>query len=307
MGGKTAYYQMSNSSYRQLLGEQPASYPLFHQPWWLDIACGGADKWLGLVSTEEYHGKQAVMPLPLLPKWKFLPTIRKPLLTPYLGPWWPDLPNLDNKGQFTLGDQLWPTLIDQFPRTVYFHQTFRPELSNGLPFHTAGFRHQSRYAFRIPAGRQDFNRNNRRSLQKAANLSITSTDDGGILWDLLHVSLQRQGLSVPFGRKLLDDLYLAAAARGQAVLWVCKDETGSPLAAIWVLWDTFTNYILSNGVSTDGRSAGAYARLVAEVITNPPQASLPIDLCGTMLPTVARMNVGFGAVQREVIEVVRFF
>ncbi|MEZ4987323.1 MAG: hypothetical protein R2795_20145 [Saprospiraceae bacterium] len=48
----------------------------------------------------------------------------------------------------------------------YLHQTFRPELSQALPFHQVGYRLLSRYTFRLASDTLHFNRNNQRLLKK---------------------------------------------------------------------------------------------------------------------------------------------
>ncbi|MEZ4987322.1 MAG: hypothetical protein R2795_20140 [Saprospiraceae bacterium] len=72
-----------SAAYRQVIAQSPEQYPIFHQPWWLDIACDGSHRWQGLVTHQLHKGIPAIMPLPLLPMKRILPAIRKPLLTPY--------------------------------------------------------------------------------------------------------------------------------------------------------------------------------------------------------------------------------
>ncbi|RMF04848.1 MAG: hypothetical protein D6772_00020 [Bacteroidetes bacterium] len=293
---------MENLAYRDLLAQHPADYPLFHQPWWLDAACGGPDRWQGLLSSRSYQGARAVMPVPLLPKWRVIPTVRRPLLTPYLGPWGAKLLSLPDRSQFQFARKLWPELIAQLPKVPYFHQTFRPELVHALPFHTAGYRLQLRYSYRLQPGRLNFNRNHRRALQRAEELEVWSVDSSDILYQLLSASFARQEQPLPFSASLMKSLYQAAATHGHSQIWVTGPDRETPQAAIWVLSDAFCNYVLSNGVNTAGRENGAYPRLIAHLITEPPQPQLPIDLCGTMLPAVAEVNVGMGAVAKLVIE-----
>jgi hypothetical protein len=286
---------MANTAYRALQKANPKAYPLFHQDWWLDIACGGKEHWQGLTTDHDYKGSQALMPVPLIPKWRLIPTVRRPLLSPYLGPWSAGLAQLDKHGRFQLARQLWPELIRQLPRVPYLHQTFRPELVHALPFHEAGYRLHLRYAYRLRSGERHFNRNNRRALKRAEDLQVWQAPTTEILYQLLQTSLGRQGLGVPFSASLMEALHQAAAQRQQSQIWVAGPQHEDAQAAIWVLWDAFCIYVLSNGVSTAGRKSGAYPKLIAHLLAHPPVSDLPVDLCGTMLPAVAEINVGLGA------------
>jgi hypothetical protein len=234
-----------------------------------------------------------------------VPTVRRPLLSPYLGPWSENLGQLDDHGRFQLARQLWPELIAQFPRAPYFHQTFRPELIHAHPFHEAGYHLQLRYAYRLRSGELYFNRNNRRALKRADELIIWQEEDTQCLYELLHASLVRQGLRVPFPASLMEDLHQATRIQQQSAVWVAGSKSGEPHAAIWVLWDAFCIYVLSNGVSPAGRQSGAYPKLIAHLITQPPVPDLPIDLCGTMPPAVATVNVGLGASAALCLEIER--
>lgn len=284
----------TTATYRSLLEQNPAQYPIFHQPWWLDIVCG-YDKWHGIVSRQHFQGKAAIMPLPILPRYRIIPCIRRPLMTPYLGPWWPGIEHLSSKDQFTLSSQLWPDLIEQFPQYWYWHQTFRPEIIHTLPFHQSGFKLLGRYAYRLSTGALQFNRSTRRQVKKANELTITSSADSFSFYQLLSASFSRQQRKPPLSQALLVSLFKAANERQQANIWQAQTDKGEVVAALMVLWDSTTIYLLSNGVSEKGRQTGAFPALVAQMIQHPPVPNLPIDLCGTMLPSVAKMNIGFGA------------
>ncbi|MEZ4987324.1 MAG: hypothetical protein R2795_20150 [Saprospiraceae bacterium] len=107
---------------------------------------------------------------------------------------------------------------------------------------------------------------------------------------------------MPIPQKLMQQLFFAAHERGQSILRVCRHESGTALAAIWILWDQQAVYLLSNAVTAEGRSSGLihFGGRFSSKSTVP---HLPIDLCGTMLPEVARMNVGLGADSHLCVEI----
>lgn len=280
--------------YREWYEAEPAAFPLFHQPWWLDIVCGGAAHWEVIRAEHQRTGRAVYLPITWQRRWG-LRVITKPPLTPYLGPLFTDPADQNNL-------TLLEGLARQMPRTFYTKMTFRPEASMALPFHWAGFRLGMRYTYRleVPEDRRvlytDFRRDVKRNIKRAGErLVVRTTDEFAAFYALFRKTFDRKEMSTPVDAGLLEALTKAAATRNQAILWSAIDANAQAYGALLCCHDHERTYLLASGLSEAGRQLGAFQFLVWSVLRQLPPGQREFDFCGSMLPEVARVNGAFGA------------
>ena len=116
---------------------------LFHQPWWLDAVCG-RENWDVCLETRD-NRVLAYMPYYTTRKYGFR-FLSMPPLTPYLGP---EMADQISGQDISPGDtkKIYTSLVSQLPDFDFFNQSFRPEVTNWMPFHWSGFRQTTRYTY----------------------------------------------------------------------------------------------------------------------------------------------------------------
>ncbi|PSR11908.1 MAG: hypothetical protein DA408_11260 [Bacteroidetes bacterium] len=298
----------NNEQYRTYCDTHRADVPLFYQDWWLDAAVG-PDRWQGLVSASTFEDKAAIMPVVATRKWG-LPTIRRPPLTTYQGPWWAGFQNLATGQQVALIQQLWPELIDQLPQVSHFHQTLFPGLTYAFPFQERGYQLGVRYTYtldlRPPAAQifQNFRRDVQRKIRQYGPDSevVTSTDLASFL-PLAEAVYARQGLPLPYRQATLTALFQAAYQRQQARLFVLHHRTEGLVGGLVVFFDAERVYLLQSGISAAGRKTGAFQVLVWAALQHFGPSHQVFDFCGSMIPGIADRNRSLGAVVEVFLEV----
>ena len=288
----------SQAAYRAFCATAP-DVPLFAQPWYLD-ACAEGGSWDAVLA----HGEdRAVAALPFFAKQTGpFRHVTMPPFVKWLGPYL--LPEL--RGKLKLEHVVLQQLIGQLPPLAAFKQNFYPTLTNWLPFYWSGFQQTTYYTYRLPdlpnlaAHEARLSRNLRRDIA-AARKQVTIVHDLGpdVFWATNALSFARQGLPLPYSRAQFDRLDAALAAHGARQFFFAHDGQGRVHSVVYLIWDAHTAYYHLAGDDPALRGSGAGLLLVWEAIAYAANV-LKIncfDFEGSMLPSVERMRVRFGAVQ----------
>jgi hypothetical protein len=281
-------------AYREWYAAEPDQFPLFHSPWWLDAA-GRPAAWT-VVQSQNTSDRAAVF-LPLCYGRKYrLRGIKKPPLTPFLGPLWTG--DLSPRKQLRLMEQL----VDTLPVVPFFQLTFRPGEHTALPFHWRGYRLRTRYTFQLAYDGEhnpfsDVGRDVKRRLKKSAqrDLRIARSEDIGLLYDQMRAVFRRQESPLAVDRESLLRVGRELLDRKQGLLLVANDEQQGPLASQLIGWDAHSIYLIASGMTDKGRDVDAFYRILGAIEAFLPPGARVIDCCGSMLPGVAKFNAGLGA------------
>ncbi|MGD9528159.1 GNAT family N-acetyltransferase [Pseudonocardia sp.] len=283
-------------------GSYPSHTP-FEQPWWLEAVAPG--RW-GHVLVE--RGGEVVARLPYVRKQKFgLTVLTQAPLTRFVGPW---LRPSEGKYEKRLGveRELMGELIDRLPPHDVYRGNFAPAITNWLPFHWAGFDATVRYTYRIDDLRDpdrlwaELGGNVRSRVKRAAKGVEIRTDleSEAVLEEVLRINrrlFERQGLGVSFGDDLARRLDAACRARGAREVVTATDSQGRLQAALYLVRDATTTYLLYGGTDPEFRSTGVNSLVVWEAIRLASQTSQHFDFLGSMIEPVERVNRSFGARQ----------
>lgn len=278
-----------------------AQVPAYNQAWWLDAICG-PQNW-GVALAADKRGELAAA-LPYFQHTaKGLPTLLTPPLTPYMGPWfYPAFEQADTAKQFTLGRQLVPALLEQLPKHRLHFQKLQPGVRNWMPFQWAGFRQNLRYHFVLPElgdGQQlyrQFNRSVKYSITHAKDtLSVEASEDAGLLFGLMSHTFDRQGLSLPVSRALLQRMMQAVGQQGNGELLLARHKDGNCHSALFLLHSQGTTYTIAGGNGPGSRDSGAFAYLAWESMLRSAAHSHTFNFCGSTMPNIAAWLNGFRA------------
>lgn len=284
-----------------------ASWPIFHQPWWLDAVSPG--NWEA-VAVE--RGGEIVARLPYVMRGpRRMRVLTQPPATPFLGPWVARIP--DAKYAKALGNQmeLQAELETRLPAAVMFRQSFSPAMINALPFIWAGYRAEVAYTYRLDDlgseqslwdGLRD---NIRREIRKARKRVIVR-DDLGLdrFYGVWRDTLTRQGRPDP-SRDRLERIDAACGARDARVTLFACDDADRIHAVAFIVWDAEAAYYLFGGSRPELRTSGAASLLLWEAILRARQVTRVFDFEGSMLAPVERFFRAFGGRQVPYLRVSR--
>lgn len=298
--------------YRRFCEERDV--PLFCQAWWMDAACG--DNW-DVFLYEENGRIAAVMPWHMVKKLGQT-FVLQPQLTQYNGMW---------TDYTTAGDTPYERLMLEkraggyFASCVkqlnpaFFLQAFHHSSADWLPFYWQGFGQSTRYTYviddlscpdRVLAS---FSSSRRRDVKAAlreglhADLSV----DGDDMYDFLCLTLRQRGRRALYRRGLFMRIYNAAVSRCQGQCIGIRGNDGELLAATFLVWDSFTTYLLLNAVKRNHhRKNNAGVLAVWESVKFASGKSRTFDFEGSMEQETEASYCKYGTRQVPYMQVWRY-
>ncbi len=265
--------------------------PLFLQPWWLDAVCG-ATNWQPLLSFDKNGQIRGAMAIHEKQKYG-MNWILQPIFTPFLGAWlnYPTNATLSHK-RLSFEVEVLADLAAQFPAAAYCNIQLHFSLQNGIPFHWAGFKLQTKYTYFLPKETnledtfqqlRDYVRTNIRKAEKT--LTIDKSDDIKLFFDLNKHSIERSGTRIPYDFEFFQNLDAAAKKYGERHLFFARDENETIHAGIYFVCDADTVYFLASGM--DERFKGvATTALIWRGIQLAKATGRGFDFEGSMLQHV---------------------
>jgi Acetyltransferase (GNAT) domain len=277
----------------------PCAHSLFEQPWWLDAAAPGAWDAVTVAKDGEIVGR-----LPYVRMRRFgLRVLGQPLLTQFLGPW---IKPGTGKASTRLEHEyeIMRALIAALPPHDVFFQEFHHSITSCLPFYWQGFSQSARYTYvldelddpdKIWKGfRQEVRTRIRKAEQQVV---VREIDDVETFIKLNQMTYERQGMAMPYSAELIRRVDAACRARGVRRITLAEGADGTPHAAMYVVWDADSAYLLMSGSDPRLRHSGAVNLLTWEAIQFARQVTRRFDFEGSMLLPVERFIRGFGGRQ----------
>jgi hypothetical protein len=277
-------------------GDIPWANAIFQQHWWLDAVAPG--QW---AETTVTSGGEVVAGLPYMIKKRHgLTILTQPPLMSTLGPWMKPADGKHGRRQH-VEDEMLTELISQLPRHDLFHQQLSPAISNGLPFHWAGFTATTRYTCRL-SGLADhdavwngFNENARRQIRKAGKHLAVRTDLGlEAFYEVNAETFERRGVPVPYDFAELSRLDAACVDRDARRMFFAVDASDRVIASVYLVWDRNAAYYLMAGYRED-EIRGGPSLLVWEALKFASTVVDTFDFQGSMIESIDRFFRGFGA------------
>ena len=270
---------------------------LFLQPWWLD-ATSNWDVSFAL-RNERIIG---AMPFALKKKWG-IKTISMPNHTHHLKLWMDKPPDITPHKWLTREKQIIWSIIDNLPAYGFFSMVFTGDsFDNWLPFHWKGFRQEMRYTFIIERADtseldQSINRNMRRNLREAENITIKSGVDNKLFYDHARHTFARQKMKMPYSYTGFQKLDEAVTAQNAGVRLGAYAQDDKLLAVAYLLWDDTAAYYLLAGDDDKGRENSASIILCREAlrIAFEEKNLNTFDFCGSMIEPITEIRRQFGA------------
>lgn len=269
---------------------------IFQQPWWLDATA--PNRW-GEVAVEE--DGQTIARLPYVRKRRLgMTLLTMPPLTQTLGPWIA-YDGLSPKARLAAEKRLFTMLIDRLPAHDIFRQALYPSVTNWQPFYWRGFRQTTRYTYIIEdltdldAVRRRFESRKQRDIKKASRaLGVQHDLPGTRFYDHLTATLARRQLTPTFSRSAFLRVHDACVARDHGQTIGVSDAGGEVHAAVFVVWDADTAYLLVTSIDPKWRDDGSGSLAIWEAIQRAAERCERFNLEGSMIEGVERSYRAFG-------------
>lgn len=289
----------NKTSYLNFCQTYPA--PLHGQPWWLDAVCG-PDGW-DVCLTENAAG-EIIGSWPYYLQWRMgLSFIRPAPLTSYGGPWlqYPANPDLKAPSRYDYEQKMYTRLLQQLPRTAFFQQNLYPEVTNGLPFHWAGYQLHTRYTYRfntwseqLPEPMDSGTRNKIRQAERT--FEVVMTEDFAAFRAIYQAATPRRKWK-PVDAYLLERLDRAAQAQQARYIFIARHRTsGQDQAALYITRDQRRAYCLLSGFRADAPLNQTIYLLYAAVLHFCARQGLTFDFEGSLDAGVGHVFRKMGAV-----------
>ena len=293
---------MSNEMqlYRQFCRQAPPDFPVFMQDWYLDAVCEGGE-WQAIVHRINLK-TVGVWPIFLKKKaiWKYIamPQMGK-LMGPFIVP---------EMREVTQEMRILEAMIAQLPpNLVAFEQDFNYTITNWLPLYWKGFSQTTRYSYRLSLALSqttlwdNIASNYKRKIKKAQQLiDIVTALPTDQLFQLCSMSFARQQIKFPLSKAYFYQIYDAFSAHQAGKAFYALDKNSGEIhAAIFLVWDQSSAYLLWSGEHPELRKSGAGVALQWEAILYTKNTlNLPIfDFEGSMIESIEQGRRYLGAQQ----------
>ena len=283
--------------YRKLCAEE-LDVPVFYKDWWLDAVCDG-ESWQVVMYRQDPN---VVAVMTYFVKRKFVFNILTvPPLTKFMGPYF--IRDFDDRKTQSILQKL----VDKLPAISGFSQTLHYQIENWLPYKWKGFSQTTYYSYRLENLDQleevwqnieaDY-RNNK--IGKASPLySIEEDLDFEQLYNLTLKPFKRQQIAMPVSKEILKRVVEACALNGAGKSLYARSLSGEVVAAVYLVWDQHSCYLLLAGENDQSRSDGAGVYLTWKAIEYAAE-NLKLsnfDFLGGMSENLERTRRQFGARQ----------
>jgi hypothetical protein len=269
---------------------------IFHEPWWLDIASGGACETAEVRSNGRLV---AWLPYAISRRRGFRVSVL-PQLTHVLGP-------VIDAGKGSPNNQ-WLHRIDameelagRMPAVSLFSQTCHPATCDVLGFQARGYLSSVQFSAEIAPGSdqqlwsamRDKTRNVIRRAE--SRWGVEEVHDPDLFRRLYADNLARAGRRsyVDLGR--VGPLFEEASRRGQACIRIARNEAQQIAAGVLVVWDQQRAWYLMSTRDSAVSDNGAVSLLIWRCIQDASRRGLVFDFDGIASEGTARFYAGFGA------------
>ena len=276
---------------------------IFHDDWWLDIAAQGR-----LQRVQVNTGQASASLAFVAARYRGFRHLDIPPYTRVLGPAI-TLPASKPFGRGRNIRHLVRLLVEQLPPYDLYHNIV---LDNdvAVAFSWLGFTATQRYTFVLPANASldrcwsDMNQKTRNTIRSAAKqVEVVASHNLAAFMDLSRKERPARANRNNF--PLIEQLFEAAAARGQATVLAAVDTRGHPVAAAILIWGYGTAYFWLSARDRVGAIGGANALVLWRSFELANRMGFTFDLDGYFSVASAEFLAGFGLPPTVRIEISR--
>ena len=269
-----------------------SSLPLFFHVDWLDFVCG-RNNWEVLIYVDNTLVK-GVYTYALNGSRIF-----SPVLATYMGPYLIEK-NITPK-EFATVQMKFQAYILENIQFDYFEQRWHPHFYNHIAFFQKGFKQQTRYTYvlkelhNLQAIWSNFKTALRSDIQRASKqLFVTHELDSHEFFALLDITFQNNKVKNPYSHALIEKLLAFISFHQCGKLYVAKNNSGTVINAILVLWDFESAYYLMSASDPNYKKSNGNSLLLWNAIQDMSNYTNRFDFEGSMLLGIENYVRAFG-------------
>lgn len=291
----------SKSRYRELCDKE-TTIPIFSKDWWLDAVCG-ENNW-DVVLVRRNTEIVASMPYYLTNEFG-IKRIVMPKLTQTMGPWIKYPQGQKYSSKLSYEKEVLFKLIERLPPFALFNQNFHYSITNWLPFYWKSYQQTTKYSYVIEDLSchnyiyENFRKQLRKEIRKAEkDISIFSTDDLELFYEINELTFKRQGLNIPYSLDYVKKIDDACRIRNCRKIFFAVDKDDNVHSVLYLIWDNNSAYDLMGGTNPLYKNSNAKSLITWEAIKYASKVTKSFDFEGSMIENVEYFIRGFGAVQK---------
>ena len=272
---------------------------IFHEPWWLQSACGSDYKEVTVDGGGKIVGR-----LPFAQKtYLNFNMIQMPLLARCMGP--AIISEGSATARVTREIDITSKLISKLPNANHVHLRLHTGVQHTLAFNAAGFQTGVDFTVRIdPVSPEvlwkqmrDKMRNSIRRAQE--NLEVVELGDADFFIQLYEKNIDLNGRKLSVKTDIFKTMINEALKRERGRVLALKALDGNVKVAIFTIWDSKTEYYLMSTRSPEAHN-GSIPLLLWRAIGHAHALGLSFDMAGVHVKNNALPNLllttGFGGI-----------
>jgi hypothetical protein len=259
-------------------GQTPLS-TIFHEPWWLDIACDGDYREAIVVIDGKTVGR---LPYRRRSQFPGLNTLGMPNLVHVLGPGFA-VPSAHSELRPLKQLQITRELIEQLPRAIHTSFRLHAGISDTLAFGEAGFETKVDFTVEIPPAPAEtiwrqMRDKTRNVIRRARETHIVDeTMDAERFLSFYENNLGQRGMRNVYQSRLALPLIAGAIERGVGRILRARDHQGAEKGAVFIVWDHRAAYYFMSTRTTDAMN-GVINLLIWNAIQDAMSKNLIFDM-----------------------------
>jgi Acetyltransferase (GNAT) domain len=297
--------QLSDKESYILFCKMETTIPLFMKPEWLDVVCGKDMKWDVILSKNTEGLVDAALVFCLKKKYGVMQIIM-PFFTQFLGIYF-CAQVVDNQ------EVIIESLIQKMPSAQRIILRFHYDFHDVLGLEKNGFQIKKlktqviENIINSENLHQKLSRDVQRNIRKAGqNFRVIVKNNFDVLYKLATNVFDRQNTPNPIPLSIWQSVHTLIHEKEWGRVYYALDNNNEAHAAVMVVWDAQTLYILASGSTEKGRKYGGMTQLIWQAITDSVGRFERVNFLGSSIPAIQAFNLRFNAENKEYFLAVKY-
>jgi hypothetical protein len=300
--------QLSDKESYLFFCQNEASIPLFMQPKWLDLVCGKNLIWDVVLSKDKGGGVEAALVFCLKKKYGFT-QITMPHFAQFTGFWLSEnlSQNIDNQ-QVVKHD-----LLKKLPIVLQTNLRFNTHFTEKNLLIEHGFEVENKQTQvlenlqNLDVLYQNLSQNVQRNIKKAKqHFRVEIQDNFESFYPIINTVFERQNTPNPIPLSIWQAVHSFIHQKDCGKVYFSLDENNEAHAAVMVVWDAKTMYLIANGSTEKGRKNGAMSQLIWQAIQENLGNVETFNFFGSSIPAIQAFNLRFNAENKTYFSVEKY-
>jgi hypothetical protein len=306
-----SYTTLSKQQYRDICASDSSLMPLFHQPFWLDAVCGGAENWHVAALADKQGDLVAALPFITKTKLSFINAVTVPPLCPANAPIIvQSLYDAQSKEDAITGMEhdIWSALLEQLPAAHLTRFVCAPSLPskrahNMLAAFWQGFEARVSYSYIIDTQGRNieeikacYSKSHRHTLKKSleSGIKVSCGGDAQGLHTILNKTFEKQGRSCPYSLSQLKAVSGLLQQHDCGAIYEARNEAGALCAAALIVKDGVKCTYLASGVDPAYAALNPIYPIIDQALRDACADQRPFDFEGSRIQGIEHFFRRFG-------------